>query len=267
VFVLHDLIPITHPEFCRPGEADRHARRIDTMARHASVIVTNSGFTRASLESHLQDAQAVPPCEVVPLGVADIFLAPSASPPIEAHTPYFVAVGTIEPRKNLTFLLEVWNRWTRAGESRRARLVIVGRRGWENESVIDLLERSPGLAATVIEVGSLGDAGMVALLRGARALLAPSLVEGFGLPVAEALALGVPVIASATAAHREVGGAFVDYVDPLDGPGWMAALDAHVGPDGPRRLQRLADLSRYRPVAWSDHMARIEDIATRLTTG
>ncbi len=126
-------------------------------------------------------------------------------------------VGTIEPRKNLLQLLTVWHRWTQEGRSPRARLIVVGRRGWENENILELLDRSKGLAPSVIEVASLGDARMVALLKGATALLAPSFVEGYGLPIAEALALGTPVIASDTDAHREAGGAFADYLDPLDG--------------------------------------------------
>jgi len=265
VFFLHDIIPITHEEFCRPGEARRHALRVATMVRHAALIIANSAFTRTALAAHLDDLDVpAPPCEVVPLGLADIFLAPPATVPIPASVPYFVVIGTIEPRKNLAFLLQAWNRWTGGGEKRQARLVIVGRRGWENENVVDLLERSPGLAPSVIEVASLSDAGMVALLRGARALLAPSLVEGFGLPVAEALALGVPVVASAIDAHREVGGDYAEYLSPLDGPGWVRALEDYALPDAERRSRRVADLHRYKPLAWSDHMARVEAIVERL---
>jgi glycosyltransferase involved in cell wall biosynthesis len=260
VFFLHDLIPVAYPEYCRPGEAQRHARRIETMTRHASAVIANSAFTRAQLEAHqAQIGQPMPRCEVVPLGLGDIFLNPPDGPPVTVDTPYFVVIGTIEPRKNLTLLLQAWHRWTRAGAAPRARLVIVGRRGWENESVVDLLERSPALAPSVIEVASLGDRGMVALLKGAMALLAPSLVEGFGLPVAEALALGVPVIASDIAAHREVAGPFAEYVGPLDGPGWIAALDARVAAEGAR------DLALYRPMAWSRHMARVDEILHNIT--
>jgi glycosyltransferase involved in cell wall biosynthesis len=259
MFVIHDLIPITHPEYFRAGDAARHARKLETVARHASVVIANSSFTRAALANHFRNThRAAPHCEVVPLGVTSIFLN-RAIPPIESETPYFVVVGTIEPRKNLAFLLHVWNRRSGHG-ARRARLVMVGRRGWENEDVVDLLERCPGLAPTVIEVTALGDAGMVALLRGACALLAPSWVEGFGLPIAEALALGVPVIASDIEAHRDVGGPFAEYVGPLDGPGWMTTLDDYARPGSERRQRQLAVLRGYKPKAWSEHMAKIDDI-------
>ena len=86
------------------------------------------------------------------------------------------------------------------------RLVLVGHRGWENENVIDVLERSRGLAPFLVEASGLSDAGLASLVRGATAVVGPSSVEGFGLPVAEALSLGVPVIASDISAHKEVGG-------------------------------------------------------------
>jgi glycosyltransferase involved in cell wall biosynthesis len=195
---------------------------------------------------------------VVPLGVEQAFRDGPAGPRPAAGAPYFVVVGTIEARKNLAFLLHVWRLWTQDGRQPRARLVIVGRRGWESENVFDLLDRSTALAQTVIEVCELGDPGLAALLRGAQALLAPSLVEGFGLPIAEALALRVPVIASDIEAYREVGGGFADYVDPTDGPGWMSALDKYAGTDSPLLESRRALASNYRPDTWADHIEAIE---------
>lgn len=257
LFMLHDLIPIMHPEYCRPGEALRHTARVETMINRASVIVANSEFTRQSLTTRFGTG-SLPRCEVVPLGISSAFTSGANILPIQSDTPYFVVIGTIEPRKNLEFLLTLWRRWTDHGRAPRAKLVIVGRRGWEIESVANLLDRSVGLAPTVIEARSLSDVGMIALLRGAAALIAPSWIEGFGLPIAEALALGVPVLASDIAAHREVGGAFADYIGPVDGRGWMQALSDYAAPDSQRRRSRLAELQQYRPTTWPDHMAQVE---------
>ena len=259
LFMLHDLIPIMHPEFCRPGEAKRHTDRVETMLDRAALIVTNSEFTRQALSDYAA-GRTLPRAEVVPLGISTAFAMPRSSPALQATIPYFVVIGTIEPRKNLEFLLTLWRRWTNEGQSPRARLVVVGRRGWEIETVSKLLDQSSGLAPTVIEARSLSDADMIALLRGAAALLAPSSVEGFGLPIAEALALGVPVVASDIAAHREVGGTFADYVSPIDGPGWQKALEDYAAPGSPRRQQRLDALRGYRATTWADHMARVEQL-------
>ena len=265
VFMLHDLIPITHPEYCRPGEATRHRARVDTMVQHASAMVTVSEATRRSLQNYSANrGNPVPPCDVTPLGLAPVFIEHHAIQPLQTDTPYFVVVGTIEPRKNLLHLLTVWHRWTQQGKHPGARLVIVGRRGWENENILELLDRSRGLASSVIEVASLGDAGMVSLLKGAAALLAPSFVEGYGLPIAEALALGTPVIASDTEAHREAGGAFAEYLDPLDGPTWMKAFDDYCLSVSERRQKRLKIVQGYRSNNWNNHFLKIDEIIAEL---
>jgi glycosyltransferase involved in cell wall biosynthesis len=262
MFLVHDLIPISHPEYFLPEEDERHRRRIETVARMADVVIFNSAATKAAWDDHVAQSDLPRPRgAVVPLGVEEVFHArKGGGAGLDTPIPYFVVVGTMEARKNLTFLLQVWRQWTCNGQRPLARLVIVGRRGWESENVFDLLDRSAALAPTVVEVAELGDVAMAALMRGARALLAPSLIEGFGLPIAEALSLGVPVVASGIDAHREVGGAFADYVDPIDGPGWLAALEDYVQDCSPRRLQRIRLAETYRPLTWDAHIGTVLEI-------
>ncbi|HJQ57143.1 MAG TPA: glycosyltransferase family 1 protein [Vineibacter sp.] len=261
MFLVHDLIPISHPEYFTPQEDIRHGNRIETIARHADVVIFNSKVTQAAWDAHAEaKGLARPYGAVVPLGVESRFLLGAEGRKVEAEIPYFVVVGTIEARKNLAFLLQVWKQWTQDGRAPRARLVVVGRRGWENENVVDLLDRSVALAPAVVEVAQLSDVGLTALLRGARALLAPSLIEGYGLPVAEALALGVPVIASDIEAHREVGGRYAEYLDPVDGLGWMVALEEFAQPNSPRRDAMRNRAATFRAHSWQDHMATVEAI-------
>ncbi|HKU98834.1 MAG TPA: glycosyltransferase family 1 protein [Vineibacter sp.] len=263
-FLLHDLIPISHPEYFLPGEEGDHRRRMATLARLADVVIFNSKMTGDAWRAHLDATNLPQPLgAVVPLGVEDTFRAGHDGPsPSAVAVPYFVAVGTIEARKNIAFLLHVWRQWTQDGRAPRARLIIIGRRGWESENAFDLLDRSRALASSIIEVAELGDVALAALLRGARALLAPSLVEGFGLPIVEALALGVPVIASDIDAHREVGGSFAEYIDPLDGPGWIAALEDYVHNDAVRRETMRLRARQYRATTWADHIGAVEDLLT-----
>ena len=111
----------------------------------------------------------------------------------------------------------------------------------------------------------LPDAEMVRLLKGARALLLPSFAEGFGFPVIEALALGVPAICSDIPALRETGGAVPEYLDPLDGPGWRSAILDYAVAEAPRREAQLARLANWQPPVWPDHFALVDRFLTEIS--
>ena len=257
VFFIHDLIPIDFPEFVSPGSPARHEGRLNTVARLASGIVVNSDYTARSVASYFEARKiAVPPVEVVPLGVTEWFLDQTKLYPPQAAVPYFVNVSTIEPRKNMLFLFAVWRRLVEILGEATPRLVLVGHRGWENENVIDVLDRSRGLAPFLVEASGLSDAGLASLIRGATAVVAPSSVEGFGLPVAEALSLGVPVIASDIAAHREVGGPWATFLDPIDGPAWVSTIKRFAEAGSEQRTKAVELVRDYRPLPLADHVAR-----------
>jgi glycosyltransferase involved in cell wall biosynthesis len=191
---------------------------------HADHVIANSRTTAAEFEAYADgQGKPCPPVTVVPLGLHPEFFTAPAS--ITASRPYFICVGTIEARKNLAFLLSVWRRLEERLGAAAPRLVIVGRRGWENEAVIDHLDRSKAVIRLVHEVCDLRDQDLARLIAGAASLLSPSFAEGFDLPVLEALALRTPVIASRIAVHEEFA-ACATLVDPLDGPGWITAIEA-----------------------------------------
>jgi glycosyltransferase involved in cell wall biosynthesis len=198
-------------------------------------------------------------------GVETHPLAHEAPQPRQANPePHFVVLGTIEPRKNHLLLLNLWGRLATTTE-RPPRLIVIGARGWENEQVVDMLERSRRLRGVVDENNRASDSQVKFQLRNARALLLPSFVEGFGLPIAEALALGVPVICSDIPAFREVGGDVPDYLDPLDLPAWLAAVTDYSRPDSVRRAAQIERLAHWQTPLWSDHFAIVERVLDEVT--
>ena len=252
---LHDAIPAQFPEYARRGGAERHRRRLRNTARFADAILVNSQATARAVAPYLVEAGRQPPLLVAPLGIEPLRAArPDA---VAEHSPYFLCVGTIEPRKNHLLLLHVWRAMAERAPTATPRLVLAGRRGWENEQVLDLLDRCQALRGHVVEVGRVGDSALAELIAGARAVLMPSFAEGFGLPVAEALAAGVPVIASDLPALRETGGDVPDYLDPLDGPGWTAAVQDYAGADSPLRAAQLARMAGWTAPSWDAHFAQV----------
>jgi glycosyltransferase involved in cell wall biosynthesis len=247
VVLIHDLIPVRYPEYCSPGGEGRHARRLEGVLRYAARVIVNSQATADDLARFAEEGGLpLPACIVAPLGLEPTFTQ-DQGPAFEAP-PYFVCVGTLEPRKNLVLLLQVWRRLAERLGEKTPRLVLVGRRGWENEAIVDLLERSPLVVRYVHEVDTLGDRELARLIRGAAALVSPSFAEGFNLPVVEALSLGTPVIASDIAVHRELA-AGAQLIDPLDGPAWIEAIAAQA--KRPRRAKR-----RFKSPTWEGHFER-----------
>jgi glycosyltransferase involved in cell wall biosynthesis len=203
---------------------------------------------------------------VAPLGVEPRFQhRQGEEAPSSDARPYFLCIGTIEPRKNHLLLLQVWRAMAeRLPADQMPRLILLGRRGWENENVVDMLERSTALRGIVVEEGRVGDARLSALLANARALLMPSFAEGFGLPVAEALAAGVPVIASDIPVLRETGGDVPEYLDPLDGPAWIRAIGDYALGDSPRRAAQLQRMGSWKAPGWDEHFRQLLPFLDRI---
>lgn len=259
ICLVHDLIPVSYPEYARPGGSARHQLRLQTVANQAHGILVNS---QATLGAFLQYGGAEvggKPVRVAPLGID--LPTPALSPWLPPQ-PYFVILGTIEPRKNHLLLLLVWrDLCERLGPANTPSLLIVGRRGWENENVLDMLERCKVLHGAVREMDRLPDQELRSILAGARALLMPSFAEGFGLPIAEALAAGVPVIASDLAAHREAGGDVPDYLDPLDGSAWRQAVLDYADPGHARRRAQIDRMAAWSPTPWDSHIDAVLNLA------
>jgi glycosyltransferase involved in cell wall biosynthesis len=258
IFFLHDLIPISHPEYCRPGEAEKHRKRLATMLTLSRGIIVNSAATASAMEDYaVRLAMRLPPWIVAPLAPSRLS-PPAEQPPLDA--PYFVVLGTIEPRKNHWLLLHIWRQLILDYGDQAPRLVIIGQRGWECEQVVDLLERCTTLSGAVIELANCTDRDLGTWLHHARALLFPSFVEGFGIPLVEALALKVPVITSDLPVLRETGGHIPEYLDPLDGRAWRDAILDYARPDSAARRAQCQRMEGYKAPTWDDHFQRVDSL-------
>lgn len=239
--MIHDTIPLDLPDLQRPGTVARFAEKLDLAVSHADHILTPSLAARSDLLRH----RTLDPGTItgVPLGLTPFADAP-LPPPIPE--PYFLCLGTIEPRKNHALLLDVWEALARP----RPTLVVAGRRGWLNEEVFARLDA--GIEG-VLEQNALDDASVASLLTGAEALLFPSLAEGFGLPAIEAASVGCPVICSDLPVLREVLDGKAVYLPTDDRYSWKNAIEARVRAGS----RDKGDPARANVQNWSDHFSTV----------
>ncbi|MDT1064385.1 glycosyltransferase family 1 protein [Paracoccus sp. CPCC 101403] len=225
VVLVHDTIPLDHPEFTRAGQSAKFRERLAAVLGHADQILAISGATRDAILGW-RDRMGVP-------AGADIFVAPigtrlAVPAPLSAQIapdrPYFVTLGTIEPRKNHALLLDCWETMARRLPAEAMPgLVIIGRRGWENHVTFARLDRCPA-NGVVREFSNLDDGAVAGLLDGCHALLMPSRAEGFGLPYTEAAARGIPVLSAPLPVARELLGDYARYLSPDDAGQWADAV-------------------------------------------
>lgn len=256
IYLVHDLIPITNPQLCRPGESEKHRERMRTVLLTGAGVIGNSQFTLDAL-SDFGRAERLPsvPSVAAWLGIDPISSRVSARAP---DRPTFVTIGTIEGRKNHLLLLKVWSRLIDRLGSQAPRLLIIGQRGWQAEPVFKLLDNSEQLRGHVIEINRCSDDELAQHLITARALLFPSFVEGYGLPLIEAFGRGVPVIASDLPVFREIASEIPTYLSPLDEAGWEAAILDFARPDSATRAAQVNRIESFREPEWNSHFEIVE---------
>lgn len=254
VYLIHDLIPITHPDRCRAGEASKHVSRIRAALETAHFLIVNSAATRSDVVAFAADQRLpLPEIVVAHLGVEAL---PEPSTTAQMRRPYFLCVGTIEARKNHVLLLHLWDRLRAELGPDTPDLVLVGRRGWEADEAFALLDRPPSPFGRIIELNECSDAELAALLDGAIALLMPSVAEGFGLPVLEAMARGTPVLASDLSVFRELTDGLATLIPPDDHAGWHSGVRALLA-NGGARQEQVRRLTSFRAPTWAAHMKAI----------
>ena len=251
--VVHDMIA-----FHSDARPQRRAALIEKATagraiRRAELLLPVSEWTRADLVRLFPRAagkeRVVLEAAATPAGVSD---PGEVVARLGIERPFVLSVGTLEPRKNLGRLVEAWGRLP--DELRAAHtLALVGPQGWELDEVLAPVRAS---GDDVRVTGFVGDDDLAALYRACRAFAYPSLYEGFGLPVLEAMLQGAPVVCSDSSSLPEVGGDAVAYVDPRDTGSIVAALERLLG--DPDERARLAAAGPVRAARFSwDETARL----------
>lgn len=257
VFFVHDLLPLDYPEYFRPSHIELTRRRLATIAIDGAAFITSTLVVRDRLLDVLRRyGQFDPPIHVAPL--------PSPLPSLRhslvaesASRPYFIMVGTVEPRKNHLLLLNLWREFASRSQN-IPKLVLVGAPGWENEQVLDMFERCTAIRPHVQNVHRVSAAALAQLLGHAQALLMPSFDEGYGLPAVEALTLGTPVIASDIPVFREITQGCATLLSPLDGRDWHEAILAFTERASPGWSAAKTKASQFCAPNWHDYFQDVE---------
>ena len=218
---VHDLIPLDFPQYCRLDRLAPFKKNMQNVSDYSDRIYCNSLYTAERFMAHFPDA-SLPTIAHLANPTND---PKSVTPTRISEKPTFAMLGTIEPRKNLSFLLDVWECLQGLlDKNKMPTLLIIGKRGWEDTLVFERAVQAPH----VVECNSLTDKQVLDHLAGCAALLFPSHAEGYGLPAQEAVALGLTVIASDIPVFNEL---FADNATllPTDDPQlWAAEIISNI---------------------------------------
>jgi glycosyltransferase involved in cell wall biosynthesis len=196
--MVHDLVPLLHPEWVTSRTRSMHGYKY-SRTRECDLVFVNSAYTGRDVEQHLRvPAERI---RVAPPGVSSEY-GPTGERAALGR-PYVLSLATLEPRKNLATLLAAW-RTLRDDYA----LAVAGGEGWGGE----VLPEDPG----ILKLGYVDAATVPRLMRGASVFVYPSLLEGFGMPIVEAMACGVPVVASSHPSLNEACGDAAVRADPTD---------------------------------------------------
>ena len=258
--LLHDLLPLTHPQFCRPESEDKATRMLQVVSRYADRVVHTTSSTCSSNKTYLAKAGRCPPGIVAPLGVGRPRTTCLRSPSFQ--DPYFIAIGTLEPRKNIGFLLDLWEAIDQSSEAELPTLVIAGARGWEYPAFFTRLTGHTLFENKIHWIDAADDDQVTALLSGARGLLFPSHAEGLGLPPLEAARAGVPVVCQELQPLSELLGDYPSYLSCDDLAGWIEKIKGLLAGRTPQRLTAPDTLP-----TWEQHFAVVMDGEKTVETG
>jgi len=272
VITIHDLSVLRVPETHRPKWVEIFSKRIPEAVAKARRIIAVSEFARQEVIDYFPEAESK--TFVTLEGVRDNYqpMSPEATAPYLqrlglSHGRYLLAVGTLEPRKNLARAITAFCALPK--ETRKHYpLAIAGMKGWLNHEFEAAITQLVDAGEAKI-LGFVPDESMNALYAGARLLVYPSIYEGFGLPPLEAMASGTPVITANCSSLPEVVGDAGIQIDPYDCDAIHAALASLIEDDGLHQRLSQASIQRAKTFTWrrtaEETLKIFEDLSAELT--
>ena len=257
--LIHDVIPITHPEFCERPLTDAFRSYFASVVSVVGFILTVSDHTGKAVKAFLERINIKCPT-VMTLRLAHKTWDPPTLPSVGSSNKlsrlvrdeFVLYVSTIEIRKNHTYLFRIWKRLIESRGKDVPSLVFVGRAGWRVDDLMAQLNSTNYLNGKIKILHDLSDNELARLYRSALFTVFPSFEEGWGLPVGESLLFGRPCLASNTSSVPEVGGEFVDYFDPFNDNDGFQKIAGFI--DDRQLLEERAETiaKRFKPRLWGD---------------
>ncbi len=254
---VYDIIPVTYPEYCDAALARDFSMSVGELGLVVDFIFTISDYTRETLaELFRKTGGRDIPMKTVPLAhsmtVPDLGIQSWPAPLRRIKGRDYVAyISTVEARKNHLYVVNAWRELIAQGVD-VPDLVFVGRKGWRISGLMDLLDGTHYLGDRVHIVHDLSDAELNSVYANCLFTVFTSFVEGWGLPVGESLIHNVPCVASNTSSIPEVGGEFVDYVDPLNLRDGIEVIKRLIEDSVYRESRRTAIQSSFVRRGWDD---------------
>lgn len=218
ILTVHDLTFVKFPKHLGRKMSSRYTKMLRRSCEEAKVIIAVSRATKNDLIKYFSIPRDK--IKVIYLGVEERFrkrlsqkMLISKMAKYKIHFPFVLFVGTIEPRKNIKNLLLAFDEYQRIYKNKTLRLVLIGKNGWNTREIEAVYNNLPS-KSKVVFLDCVSDDDLLYFYQSASVFVYPSMYEGFGLPVLEAMASGVPVITSNISSLPEVGGKAVSYIDP-----------------------------------------------------
>lgn len=268
LFFCYDLIPLKFPHLCVGDVSAKFANYFSNLAWSADEIICISKHTKKDLKALITDlGPPVVPMSVIKLGckipkIKNQLVAKNVEEIITQR--YILYVSTIERRKNHETLYRAYTRLLDQGEDHLPLLVFVGMQGWGVDDFLTDLQFDPRIKGLIKVLNHVSDADLNKLYQNSLFTVYPSLYEGWGLPIAESLAAGKFCLASNAASLPEVGGDFIEYLDPWDVPKWAEQLKWYF--DHPELVAKISAriASEYKPTPWEATAAFVIERANHL---